>query len=79
MSKREEKNLKNINFLRKILSKKSDLFEQYGPTITKDTRKKAWGEIRDYAVSINLITSARDATYVRDTTWQNLRGRTMVS
>ncbi|XP_026686875.1 uncharacterized protein LOC113471712 [Diaphorina citri] len=35
----------------------------------------AWNEVRDYAESINIITSDRDANYVRDTTWQNLRSR----
>nr|CAI5860702.1 unnamed protein product [Callosobruchus analis] len=65
--------------VRMILSKKTELFEQFGPTITKDTRRKAWSEVRDYAVSIGLLTSNRDTTYVRDTTWQNLRGRTMMS
>nr|CAI5842206.1 unnamed protein product [Callosobruchus analis] len=75
-SQRSKKGTKFIGFTT-ILSKKTELFEQFGPTITKDTRRKAWSEVRDYAVSIGLLTSNRDTTYVRDTTWQNLRGRTM--
>lgn len=79
MAKREEKNIKNRNFLRMILENKKELFDQFGPNITKETRRKTWSQVRDYAVSIGLVTNNRDTTYVRDTTWQNLRGRTMVS
>lgn len=76
-SKREMKNLKNLNFLRKIFELKADLFEAFSATATKETKKKAWSAVRDYAVSIGLITNDKDYTYVRDTTWTNLRKRTM--
>lgn len=79
MSKREEKNILIRNFLRMIISKKVQLFDQYSPNITKESRRKAWNDVRDYAVSIGLVTNNRDTAYIRDVTWQNLRGRTMVS
>jgi len=76
-NKREMKNLKNLNFLRKMFELKSELFGAYSATVTKETKKNAWTAVRDYAVSIGLITSDKDYTYVRDTTWTNLRKRTM--
>jgi hypothetical protein len=76
-SKREMKNLKNLNVLRKIFELKTELFEAYSASATKETKKNAWTAVRDYAVSIGLITNDKDYTYVRDTTWTNLRKRTM--
>lgn len=78
MNKRVEKTFKNQNFLRKVLELKQELFGAFSPVITKETKKTAWTEVRNYAVSIGLITPDKDATYVRDATWPNLRNRTMV-
>ncbi|CAH1099706.1 unnamed protein product [Psylliodes chrysocephalus] len=69
--------MKNQNFLRKILKLKNELFGQFSTTITKESRKTAWINVRDYAVSIGLIGSDKEFCYVRDVTWPNLRSRTM--
>ncbi|CAH1109815.1 unnamed protein product [Psylliodes chrysocephalus] len=73
LSKREEKKMKNQNFLRKILELKSELFGQFSTTITKESRKTAWINVRDYSVSIGLIGSDKEFCYVRDATWPILR------
>lgn len=77
-SKREEKKIKCISFLRKMCDLKSELFERFSASVTKDTRRRAWQEVHEFAVSIGLISTDKDFTYVRDTTWPNLRQRTMV-
>ncbi|XP_050310544.1 uncharacterized protein LOC126746362 [Anthonomus grandis grandis] len=77
-SKRSEKQVKQQNFLRKIKDMKDSLFGQFSTTLTKETKRSAWMEVRDYAVSIGLITCEKDYTYVRDATWPNIRNRTMI-
>lgn len=78
-SRRVEKSIMQQNFLRKVDELKNNLFGQFSTTITKETRRQAWTDARDYAVSIGLISNEKDYTYVRDATWPNLRNRTIVS
>ncbi|CAH1101796.1 unnamed protein product [Psylliodes chrysocephalus] len=77
LSKREEKKMKNQNFLRKIFELKNELFGQFSITINKESRKTACINERDYAVSIGLIGSDKEFCYVRDATWLNLRCKAM--
>ncbi|XP_063226877.1 uncharacterized protein LOC134533317 [Bacillus rossius redtenbacheri] len=77
MAKRELKNRKYENFLRKILENKDVLFGAFSGTLTKDVKKLCWTEIRDYAVAIGLVTNDKDYAYIRDSTWPNLRNRTV--
>ncbi|XP_069670087.1 uncharacterized protein [Periplaneta americana] len=77
MKKRNENNIKKECFLRKVLDLKNELFGAFSINITKETRRQAWIKLRDYAVSMALISSEKDFTYIRDATWPNIRNRTL--
>lgn len=55
------------------------LFGAFSSTITKESKRLCWIGIRDYAVAIGLVTNDKDFAYIRDSTWPNLRSRTVVS
>lgn len=71
--------IKQLSVLRKILEEKEILFGAFSTTITKTLKQSKWCEIRDLCVSCGLITHDKDWTYIRDTTWPNIRKGTMVS
>ncbi|KAJ9581681.1 hypothetical protein L9F63_023145 [Diploptera punctata] len=76
--KKEQKSINKENFLRKILENRNILFGTFSPTVTKEIKKTLWREIRDYAVEIGVVTNDKDYSYVRDTTWPNMKSRTML-
>lgn len=73
------RNLKKISFLRKILENKDILFGKFSGSLTQNDKQKKWEEIREFAVSIGLITNDKNYTFVRNNTWGNIRKATMVS
>ncbi|KAL1493553.1 hypothetical protein ABEB36_009257 [Hypothenemus hampei] len=77
MSARKQKDLKNINFLRKIFENKAILFGKFSDTLTRSEKRNKWEEIRNYAVATGLVTNDKDYVYVRNITWGNLRKKTL--
>ncbi|XP_068081812.1 uncharacterized protein [Anabrus simplex] len=77
MGKRNDNNVRKESFLKKVLELKGQLFGAFSLTVTKDSKRQAWMELRDYAVAIGLVTADKDHTYVRDATWPNMRSRTV--
>ncbi|XP_068083801.1 uncharacterized protein [Anabrus simplex] len=77
MGKRNDNHVRKESFLRKVLELKGQLFGAFSLTVTKDSKRQAWMELRDYAVAIGLVTADKDHTYVRDATWPNMRSRTV--
>lgn len=76
---KSNKNLKQVGFLQKVLENKDVLFGKFTNEITRNTKQDKWTEMRNYAVSLGLITCDKDYSFVRDNTWGNIRKKTMVS
>jgi hypothetical protein len=71
--KREEKLL----LLQCIKERKDILFGAFCNVITKDKKRESWEEIVGI-LKANGITYTKDAAYLRDTTWVNMKRATMV-
>ncbi|KAJ8898305.1 hypothetical protein PR048_003665 [Dryococelus australis] len=70
------KALSKLSILNNIKDKKDILFAAFSEKYTKQNKLKAWQEIHERASGLGLIPPGKDATYTRDTFWQNLKKNT---
>ncbi|KAJ3654354.1 hypothetical protein Zmor_013547 [Zophobas morio] len=52
-------------------------FGAFSPSLIKETKQEQWKNIYTTALSLQLVPAGKDWTYVRDTTWPNLRKRAL--
>ena len=64
--------VKQLSLLQKIQNDKEILFVKICSTLTRTTKQEKWNEVKEYAVSIGIITNDNDFAHVRDTIWGNL-------
>lgn len=77
--KRDEQRKLKLCVLERVKEKKAVLFGQFSPSLTKEMRSKAWIEIGTYAKSIGVLPNGKEASYIRDVWWPNVRKLSMVS
>jgi hypothetical protein len=66
-----------ITILKLINDNKEILFGKFSSSLTHEIKTKKWMEITEKAKAIGIYE--KDWKYLRDTTWQNWRKRTIVS
>lgn len=75
----ESNSLDNKIVLLKIIQDNKDvLFGKFSSTLSHEDKANKWKDITEQCISMGIINKDRDWKYVRDTTWQNWRKRTMV-
>lgn len=60
-----------------IREQRALLFGAFSSKVSKKQKNEAWEKITTTAKSKGLVPENKDAAYIRDTYWQNLRKRTM--
>lgn len=66
-----------ITILNLIKEKKDILFGKFSSSLTHDIKTKTWIDINEKIKAVGIFN--KDWKYLRDTTWQNWRKRTIVS
>ncbi|CAG7716528.1 unnamed protein product [Allacma fusca] len=74
MSKRKSLQISVLTFIKEA---KNVLFAKVSDKLTNEEKIAAWTEVAEKARSIGFLKPGQDAKYLRDTTWQNWRKRTM--
>lgn len=60
-----------------VRNHRSTIFGAFSTSITKKHKNDTWDNITKKAIAMGLVSADRDAKYVREVYWQNLRKRTM--
>ena len=69
-----------IFIVNKIKERKETLFGAYSNTITHDSKLEQWEIIyKDCLANGIILPSGKDASFIRDTIWPNMKGTTLVS
>lgn len=66
-----------VKLLELIRENRTTLFGAFSSTISKQKKTEIWDMITRKAIGLGLLPAHRDAKYVRETYWQNLRRRTV--
>lgn len=66
-----------MKFLELVREHRSLIFGAFSSTITKKAKNAAWEKITAEAIQLGLVPASKDAKYVREIYWQNLRKRTI--
>lgn len=66
-----------MTLLNLIKDKKDILFGEFAPTLTWQKKKDTWDEIASTAKALGLCNKTGE--FIRDTTWQNWRKRSLVT
>jgi hypothetical protein len=70
-------NNNKITILSLVYENKEVLFGRFSEKLTHDMKINKWKEIAEQLKSLGIFS--KDWKYLRDTTWQNFRKRTIVS
>lgn len=60
-----------------IREQRSTIFGAFSSTITNKQKQECWEKIAKEAIALGLIPASKNAKYVRDTYWQNIRRKTI--
>lgn len=66
-----------IKLLELIRENRTVIFGAFSSSCTKAQKNQLWNDITTKAISLGLIPAHRDAKYVREVYWQNIRRRTV--